>query len=453
MLKAESLFKDPRIAQAKKLLLETILEHSQKIQTIAEPNPALVTQYKEWIEQYAKTRGAKLFYPYLGSGIGKGSLVELLDGSIKYDMITGIGVNELGHSHPDWTEAAFEAALRDTIMQGNLQQNREGAELALQLTRLSGLSHCFFTTSGAMANENALKIAFQKNSPALRILAFEHCFAGRSYTFSQVTDKPSFREGLPLNLDVDYLPFYDPKRPEESTKEAVAQLKKYIERYPKGHALMVFELVQGEGGFYTGTKAFFEPLMKICKENKIAVLADEIQTFGRTTKLFAYQYFGLEKYVDIATVGKMTQICATLFSDEYMPKPGLISQTFTGATSAIFACRALLKIFDAGSFFGEKGRIATIFQRFEKQLKDLEKAYPNKISGPFGIGGMIAFTPLGGERDTVLKFAQNLFEAGVIGFTAGANPTRIRFLVPAVVITDEDIDAVMGIVKNTLLKS
>ena len=77
-----------------------------------------------------------------------------------------------------------------------------------------------------MANENALKIAFQKNAPATRLLAFDRCFAGRSLIFSQVTDKPVFREGLPLNQAVDYIPFYDPERPEESTREAVLALKK-----------------------------------------------------------------------------------------------------------------------------------------------------------------------------------------------------------------------------------
>jgi 4-aminobutyrate aminotransferase-like enzyme len=451
-MKKNALLLDPRVVKAKELILEAVQDHTSHIQKAAPPDPALIPAYTDLLKTFNESRGAPLFYPYLGSGLGRGSLVELLDGSVKYDMITGIGVHELGHSHPRWIAASLEASLQDTIMQGNLQQNMESALLAKEIIRLSQLPHCFFTTSGAMANENALKAAFQKNAPASRILAFERCFAGRSFTLSQITDKPSFREGLPLNIGVDYLPFYDPARAEESTDKACTLLRKYITRYPKGYALMLFELIQGEAGFYPGSRSFFEPLMKICRENHIAILADEIQTFGRTTQLFAFQHFGLEPYVDIATMGKMCQVCATLFTQEYAPKPGLLSQTFTGATSAIFACRALLDILTSGPFLGEKGRIAAIYQRFENHFLQLEKEFPHLIEGPYGIGGMIAFTPLKGQRDSVIRFVHALFDAGVLSFIAGSNPTRVRFLVPALVITDQEIDEVMHIVKNTLTK-
>ena len=172
-------------------------------------------------------------------------------------MITGIGVHHLGHSHPLLTQAALDAALGDTIMQGNLQQNGESAALAHELIAISHLPHCFLSTSGVMATENALKIAFQKNAPAQRILAFEHCFTGRTLSMSQITDKPQFREGLPLNVLVDYVPFYDNNKPEESTELAIRQLKNHIARYPKGHAVMIFELSKERGILCWFTLAFF----------------------------------------------------------------------------------------------------------------------------------------------------------------------------------------------------
>ena len=70
-----------------------------------------------------------MYYPYLGSGIGRGALVELADGSVKYDFITGIGVHYMGHNHPALLEAGVDAALTNTVMQGNLQQNVESARL------------------------------------------------------------------------------------------------------------------------------------------------------------------------------------------------------------------------------------------------------------------------------------------------------------------------------------
>ena len=164
---------------------------------------------------FQQFRGAKLFFPYLGSGIGKGSLVELADGSVKYDFISGIGVHHWGHSNATLVEASVDAALQDTVMQGNLQQNAQGAVLAQEILSAANaggatLSHCFFSTSGAMANENALKIIFQKKYPADRVLAFEGCFMGRTLALSAITDREEYRQGLPATLSVDYLPFFDP---------------------------------------------------------------------------------------------------------------------------------------------------------------------------------------------------------------------------------------------------
>lgn len=451
-LRSDQYRNDPRVIQAKQLLLEATRAHTEKLTTPQAADPSLTASYAEIIKAYSQARGNNLFYPYLGSGFGNGPLVELQDGSVKYDMISGIGVHFFGHSHPGLTAAAFDASLSDTIMQGNLQQNAECLKLADLLVKASGLPHCFFSTSGVMSNENAVKIAFQKNAPASRILAFERCFAGRSLTFSQVTDKPSFREGLPLNVPVDYLPFYDPKNPEESIEKTARQLETLIERYPKAHAVMIFELVQGEGGFYVGSRPFFKRLMEICKKNGIAVFSDEVQTFGRTPELFAFKYFQLEEYVDICAIGKLSQVCATLFSDAYSPKVGLLSQTFTGSTASIMASQYIINHLLQGGYYGPKGRMMAIYQRFESHLKGIEKEHPGLVHGPYGIGAMIAFTLLDGKHDTTNRFLQGLFKAGVIAFNAGSHPTRVRLLPPAGIITDEAIDRVMEIIKSTLVK-
>ena len=401
--------------------------------------------------------GGPLSLPYLGSGIGNGALVELADGSVKYDFISGIGVHFFGHSHPLMVEAGFEAAIRDTVMQGNLMQNGEALILSKRFLDLANgngarLSHCFLTTSGAMANENALKIALQKRYPADRILAFEGSFAGRTLALSQITDRPAYRTGMPATLAVDYVPFFDPARPRHSAETALAVLDRHLARFPGRHAAMIFELVLGEGGCYPGDSQFFFPLMQRLHQKEIAVIIDEIQTFGRTLAPFAFQYYGLDAFADIVTVGKLTQVCATLYGSSYNPAPQLISQTFTGSTSAILAGCAILDHLARGDYFGPDGKNAELHHHFQKGLTALSDRYPGTIQGPFGIGAMVALTPFDGSPEAADGLVKALFEEGVIAFVAGHNPSRVRFLLPAAVISLPDIDQVLHILECTVKK-
>ncbi len=451
MQSPEKLFNDPKVIEAKKLLIDSVKEHSRHIEKVKGPDPDLAAPYKELLESYEKMRGGPLFYPYIGSGLGNGALVELMDGSVKYDFITGIGVHGFGHGHPDIIDSSINAALTDTVMEGHLQQNSDAFELTKLLIDVSGLDHCFLTSTGAMANENAFKICFQKKHPASRILAFDHCFMGRTLTMAQVTDKPMNRVGLPLNQPVDYIPFYDPSRPEESEKEAVNALKTFIERYPGQHALMSFELVQGEGGFNVAAPEFYKILMDILKESGIPIMIDEVQTFGRTSQPFAFQHFGLEDYVDVVTIGKLSQACATLYKHPMNPAPGLLSQTFTTSSSAIRSSKVIIEKLLNEGHFGENGKNAAINKIFSERFENICKKHPGLVKGPYGIGCMVAFTPFDGERSRVLHFSHELFKQGVMGFIAGSGPTRCRFLVPMLAVEEKDIDEAMNIAEKTLL--
>jgi 4-aminobutyrate aminotransferase-like enzyme len=254
-------------------------------------------------------------------------------------------------------------------------------------------------------------------------------------------------------MAVDYVPFFDPQRPEESTTAAVRQLRGHLVRYPGKHAAMMFELVLGEGGFYPGNRDFFLALMTVAKEHGVAVLVDEVQAFGRTTELFAFQHFGLDRFVDVVTVGKLTQVCATLFTDEFTPQPGLLSQTFTGATAAIHASRAIIGALLDGGFFGPDGKIARLHAHCEAHLRAIGERHSGMLEGPFGIGAMVAFTPFGGNPGKVKQFIHALFDAGVIAFYCGPDHARVRFLLPLGAVTFEHIDEVMEIVESTLVKT
>lgn len=452
-LAAEKLKSDSRVKEAKKLLCQALDEAQKEITTVKKPSDDLKASYEKLLEEYAKVRGGKLWYPYLGTGIGNGPLVELGDGSVKYDFICGIGPHYFGHSHHKICEAMIDGALQDTVMQGHLQQNHNSFELCKKFCDLSGFDHCFLSTSGAMANENALKIVFQNRHPAKRILAFEKCFMGRTVAISQITDKPKYRVGLPTSINVDYIPFYDPEKPEESTERTLRILKSHLSRYPGEHAAMVLELVQGEGGFNVGTKEFFRKILHVLKEHNICSIADEVQSFGRTPSLFAFQYFELDDLIDIVTVGKLSQVCATLYKNELKPAPGLLSQTFTASGAMIEASLEVLNELSSGDYYGEGGKIQAIHHQFVEKFEAIRKKDPSLLHGPYGLGAMIAFTPYEGEGKKTLELSHKLFEAGVICFCCGENPMRIRFLPPAPILEQRHIDEAMAIVEKTLIEN
>lgn len=448
---------DPRLKEAQDLIKQTLKDHSAQITEVRPAREELKKDYAHMLEEFSQLRGGKLFFDYIGSGIGNGALVELCDGSVKYDFITGIGVHYFGHSHPDVVAAQVLGSAMNTTMSGNLQQNADSPKLfKLILDQANkygaGFDHLFMTSSGVMTAENALKMAFQKRAPAHRVIAFEKCFMGRTIAVSQITDKAAYRKGLPPALSVDYIPFYDEKDHQGSIKRATDMLEKYFERHPGDYAAMCMELIQGEGGYFVGHEEFFKAICDTCKKHDVSVIVDEVQTFMRTTELFAFQYFKLDKHVDFVNIGKNSQVCATLYRNDHKPEPGLISQTFTSSGSAINAAYYMISEVASNGFLGKGGKIEKIHERFRKNLEELAKKYPKAIKGPWGLGTMIGMTVFEGDAQKSKDFTMKLYDNGVMGFIAGAKPTRVRFLVPAGAICMDDIDKVCEILEKTLLE-
>ncbi len=452
---AQALANDPRIQQARELILTALGEHRSQIDGVRGPNPALVESYEQMIQKFGQMRGGNLYFPYLGSGLGNGPYVELADGSVKLDFITGIGVHGFGHSDPRIVSAGIDAAICDSVMQGNLQQGTisyDFTDTLLSMTNDTGarLEHCFLTTSGSMANENALKIAFQKHWPASRVISFERCFAGRTLALAQVTDKASYRDGIPNTLQVDSIPFFDASDPQGSTLRSVQAIRALAARFPGQHACLWMEIVQGEGGYYPGDTGFFKAIINEAKKHKMAIIADEIQSFARTTRPWAFQHFGLDSLIDIAIVGKITQVCATLFTSDYKPRTGLISQTFTGSSWAILAGKTILNGLVNGGFFGADGRNIQLHNYFVAGLERVAKKYPGSINGPFGIGSMIGFTPMQGKAEQAKTLVGKLYELGLMSFMAGSSPARVRFLVPIGCVNESHIDQGIAILEQAI---
>jgi len=453
-------------------LVREVVDAQSSLTAARPPRKQLVETYKGYLDRSTAVRGKPPLYPYVGSGIGNGALVELADGSVKWDMINGIGVHMFGHSDPDILAAAVRGALADTVQQGNLQANLDSIEISELLlkeaSRSSRLKHCFLTNSGCMANESALKICYQKTGGS-RVIAFNDCFMGRSVTMSQIGDNAAARVGIPLTTLVDYLPFYDADLPgggTESIERAVRQLQQLIARYPGQIACFIMELVQGEGGFNVAPREFFEPLMKICNENGIAVWIDEVQTFGRTHSMFHFEQLGLGEYVDVVTVGKMSQVCACLYSAQFNPKPGLLSGTFIGGSVEIQTGKRILERLRDGGYYGQHGKIARLHESFRQHAKHLVDKHKNwfpPIPGPTGltrsngfvggVGGMMRLTPFGGDKPMVMKALNVLFDEGVIAFYCGHGPYHVRFLPPIGVMQPEQFKDVFEIVERALAKT
>ncbi len=406
--------------------------------------------YEKAIRRIGRQRGRPLMVPMISSGRGHGARVFLADGTRKLDFISGIGMYGFGHGDDDLLETAVAAAASDVAFQGHLLPGPEYLGLTRALLKHAGtnLKHAWLSLSGAMANENALKVIFQKHAPADRIVVFENAFHGRTLATAEMSDRPGFREGLPLRGNVLQVPFFDPDR-EDSIEHSVAVLEEHLHRYPDQIAGMCFELVQGEGGFKTAPREFFTALMEHCRNNGVAVWVDEVQTFARTGELFAFRTFDLEAWVDVVTVGKILQGSAMLCTKSYNPKPGLVSGTYAGSTVGMALGQRIIERMDEEGYLGLEGRVAVLGRRIEKRFESLEKRMPKAIGPRSGIGAMQAFVPWDGSPEIVSTVLHAAFEEGVILLSAGSNPSKIRML-PPVNTTDEELEACFSMLEKAM---
>ncbi|MCC6676832.1 MAG: aminotransferase class III-fold pyridoxal phosphate-dependent enzyme [Phycisphaerales bacterium] len=463
----------PAVMGAIDALVRETKAASARLTDIRPANPGLKESYDALMKRAADVRGRALLYPYIGSGLGNGALVELADGSVKWDLICGIGVHFFGHSDGELIRESLIGSLDDTVKHGNLQSNFEAFEfmetLLAEAKKNSRLKYAYVSTSGAMANENAIKICYQKHAPAARVIAFKDCFMGRSVTMCQIGDTAEYRQGIPLSTLVDYMPFYEPAVAEKMglkryIDQAVWHLSQYLDRYPGQHACFIFEMVQGEGGFNVAHRDYLKALMEVCKARRVAVWDDEIQTWGRTPRMFAYEQFNLGEYVDVFCIGKMTQACATLYTEEYNPKPGLLSGTFTGEGPSFRVGRRIIERLRDGNYYGDDGLIARHHTAFREQVKALAACHPewfpkvidalgyeHEIAG--GLGGMMKFTPFGGRKEKVTAACKACFEEGAILFYCGHGPYHVRMLPPLGVFKFEDWPRVFAVIEKGLAKA
>ncbi len=407
-------------------------------------------QYAAALSEFESLRGQPLAFPILTGGAGDGARVKLADGRVKLDFVSGIGVHAFGHGDRDLRAHALVAAASDTWFQGHLNPGPESLRLAHALLRSAGprLAHAWLAVSGTLANENALKMIYQKHAPADRIVAFENAFHGRSLTMSELSDRPGYRVGLPQTDRVLRVPFYDPQDG-ASTAKSVAALAAHLQRWPGRIAGMCFELVQGEGGFNTAPTRFFAALMARCKAAGLTVWVDEVQTFGRTGELFAFRTLGLEEWVQVVTVGKLIQGSATLCTHDLNPAPGLLGGTFAGNTVGMAVGARILERLEQEGYLGPEGRLTGLAHRIEARFQALAQRLPGAITARSGLGAMQAFVPWEGSAAVAKALLDACLEEGLLLLQAGSAPVRIRLL-PPLNTTDEELDAAFAMLERAM---
>jgi 4-aminobutyrate aminotransferase-like enzyme len=439
----DSLLESDAVRDAARALIEAVQEESAD-RTLSR------SSYQRAVRETERLRGRPLVYPFLGSGRGRGARVWLADGSMKLDFIGGIGVYGFGRGDADLLETAVVAAAGDVVFQGHLTPGPQYLQLSRALLRHAGdrLQHVWLSLSGTDANENALKLLFQKHAPADKVAVFEGGFHGRTAMMAELTDRPAFRDGQPLAGRALYVPFYDPSDP-DSTQKSVRALDAHLKRYPGRIAAMLFEIIQGEGGFREAPRAFHAALMERCKQARIGVWVDEVQTFARTDCLFAFRSLALDEYVDVVTAGKTLQGSALLYTKHYNPRPGLVAGTYAGSTAAMAVGTRIIERLENEGYLGEDGRTMVLGRRIRKRFDSLRKRMPKAIGEVRGVGAMQAFVPWQGSSEVTSAVLKAAYEEGLILLSAGTNPSLIRML-PPVNTTDEELEACFTMLEKAM---
>lgn len=332
------------------------------------------------------------------------------------DFLSGIGVNALGHAHPA-IQAAIKRQASRLIHVSNLFFHEYQAELARQLTEISGLDRAFFCNSGTEAWEGALKLAraFARmrnrngHKPKWRILALDNSFHGRTFGALATTGQKKYRTPFaPLVPGVSFVKFDD-----------LDDLKR---KFDSSVCALCVETIQGEGGIRPVSAEFLELARRLTERSGALLVLDEIQCgLGRTGRHFAYQHYGVQP--DIVTVAKPLAsglpLGAILTTERVAScmHPGLHGTTFGGGPLACAVAieflrieRRLLKhVRDLGEYFHaeltalrakhaaiEEVRGLGLMQALELNSSELAKAVVGQLLGE----GII----INRTHDTVLRF-------------------------------------------------
>lgn len=347
---------------------------------------------------------------------GKGVYVYDEKGAEYLDLYGGHAVISIGHGHPKYVEAVSEQVAKLGFY-SNAVQNPLQVQLANKIEALSGCKdyELFLCSSGAEANENALKLAsFQTNKS--RVIAFKNGFHGRTSAAVAATDNANIIAPINAQQKVTILELND-----------ILGVKEELE---KGDVCAVIvEFIQGVGGLDQGNKAFFEQVYALCKANNTMFIADEVQSgYGRSGKFFAFQHYNVTPdIISIAKgMGNGFPIGGILIHPDIKAKYGMLGTTFGGNHLACAAGLSVLNVIEDEKLMDNTNRMSEYFIKLAKTIPQVKK-----IKGR----GLM----LGLEFDfEVSELRKKLIYNHHI-FTGGASNKKVLRILPPLTVKKEHI--------------
>ena len=367
---------------------------------------------------------------------GDGVKLYDTDGKEYLDFGAGIAVCALGYGDKEYTDA-LKAQIDKGIHFSNYFYSEPLLQAAKGLAKATGLDRVFMANSGTEANEGALKMArkyavMQGHENRHEIISMNKAFHGRSMGALSVTGTAKYREPFePMLQGVTFADYND----FESVKAAVTE---------NTYAIIV-EAVQGEGGIYPANAEFLQGIRKLCDENDIVMICDEIQCgMGRSGKMFAYQKYNIVP--DIVTMAKGIGNGITvgaIAAKEEVAKclvPGDHGTTYGGNP---FVCAAVSKVFDIFEQDKILDHVQELTPYLEEKLNALVDKYP-VVAARRGKGFMQGLVIEGTSVGSVVTKA---LENGLLVISAGSDVLR---LVPPLIITKEHIDEMIEKLEKSL---
>jgi 4-aminobutyrate aminotransferase/(S)-3-amino-2-methylpropionate transaminase len=367
----------------------------------------------------------------------RGATLTDVDGNTFIDFAGGVGCLNVGHSHPQVVQAAQEQLEKFAHTDFTIVPYEVYADLSERLIErapFTGPAKAAFFNSGAEAVENAVKFA-RAHTGRSAVIGFEGAFHGRTALALALTSKTHpYKAGLgPFAPEVYRVPFNDLAAFDRAWRTLVA---------PEDVAAIVFEPVQGEGGFIPATPEFVQGLRSICDEHGIVLVCDEVQSgFARTGRFFAIEHFGVEP--DLITVAKSIAagipLSGVLGKAAIMDAPveGGVGGTFVGNPVAQAAALAVLDVIDEE---GLVDRSAAIGETMRARMLAWQERFA-EVRDVRGLGSMLAIEL--SSSDLASRVVEEALHRGLLLLKAGVEGRAIRVLVP-LVVTDGELAEALG---------
>ena len=393
---------------------------------------------------------------------GEGAMFEDVDGNIFLDWIGGVGVLNIGYSNPELIEAVNEQSKKYFHAMMNITTHERYIELAEKMNRMVPVKgkprKTMFVNSGAEADENAVKIA-KSATGRPNIIVFSGAFHGRTMLTMAMTGKKSYAIGMGPFPDGIYRAEFPNlyRKPEGMTdSEAVDYYISKIEEVfvegtpPEYVAAIVFEAVQGEGGFIPAPIEWCKAVRAICDKHGILMIIDEVQSgWARSGRMFASQYLAEAGCApDIMTTAKSIAgglpLSAVTASAEIMDKVtvGTIGGTFCGNP---VACAAALKVIEIMEREDYPKKALKISEKCMKRFNEWKEKY-EVIGDVRGVGSMMGVEFVTDKEskkvntEIVSAIVAEAVQHGLLLESAGTYGNVIRFLCP-LCVTDAQLDA------------